>query len=912
MKQGASENQATAAGRKTDAAEFFPWLSDGSGSAAGGSALLARLFQVLGEGVVVVGREGKIRECNGAAERILGLSRDQLLGVASTDPRWRTIRPDGTVFPDEEQPAMVALRTGTAVRGVEMGVETGRGRPTWILINAEPLRLGGDRIDWVVVSFSDITAHKEVQLALAESEGRFRSYLEHATEALFVHDFSGRISAVNRRSCEQLGYTREELLQLSVVDIDPQVTLAQAQEIWRSLRPGAALTLNTRHRCKDGSTVPVEVQIGCFDAQGTRHFIGLVRNTDERRRQEAALRESEARFHSFMQALPGLAFITTADGRPVFVNRRPEAGDDGVPGGLLQRLQTAAADRPPVTAPQLIEDQVAQAGGTRTYLTTRFPIVRENQAPLLGAIAIDVTEHKRAEIELRRLHDRLQRLGDNLPGGYVYQFERRPDGTVAFRFLSAGVVQVHGVEVAEALRDPRVLTDQMIEEERAAWRTRLDESFEKLTRFSAEVRFRPRSGALRWLQLNSSPTRLEDGVVQWDGVAIDVTEAKQAEENRLIQSKLQSTGTLAAGIAHDFNNLLGAIRLNLDVGRAPGVPPERAERCWREIVRAIDSARDLTRKLITFAVGGKPSRQPLAIEPVLRDALAFVSGGPKIETRLTVARDVADVEGDPDQLGQAFRALFQNAQEAMPAGGTLTVEVTDLPVGAPRPANVPPGRHVCIRIRDSGGGIAAESLPRIFDPYFSTKERGAQKGMGLGLTICRSILDRHGGTIAVRSTSDAGTEIELLLPAGAPAPARVAAVSAPAPAPAAASRILVMDDDEGLRRVLEMTLEILGHEVCAVAGGAEAVAEYRAGRERGRRYDALLLDLTVPGGFGALRVLTELRAFDPDVRAIVMSGYSDDVVLHDWAKCGFVAALTKPFDESRLREVLDLALAQAV
>ncbi len=769
-------------------AKIFPSTADNGARPGEFDPVLAKLFHVLGEGLVLVDANGRIRECNGAAERILGLSRDQLLGVASTDPRWRTIRDDGSVFPADEQPAMLALRSGASVRGVEMGVETGRGRPTWILINAEPLRMSGGQVEWVVVSFSDITARKEAQLALAESE--------------------------------------------------------------RS-------------------------------------------------------------FHAFMAALPGIACITSADGRPVFVNRESAGAggpDDGFARTLLAQLQAPAAAPEPMAGPRLSEETVVRDGEARTFLATKFPIRREADEAWVGAIAIDVTDYKRAEIALRAMHDRLQRLGDNLPAGYTYQLELHPDGQMAFTFVSAGVAQVHGFEAAEVMRDPAVLIEQVTAEDQPRWRALLEESRTKLSRFSIDLRIRTRSGVPRWLQVNSSPSRREDGVVQWDGVALDITEAKQAEESRMIRSKLQSTGTLAAGIAHDFNNLLGAIRLNLDMGRSAAVSRDQAEHCWREIARAVEHARDLTRKLITFAAGGRPSRRSLALGATLRDAAALVLGSAAADVRIEVADDVAAVEGDPDQLMQAIGAVLLNAREATARGGTIVVRAANIAADAVLPPGLPAGRMVGIRIADTGVGIAAELLPRIFDPYFSTKERGAKKGMGLGLTICRSILERHGGAVAVRSTPGAGTDVDIFLPASTERPLPVVpSVREPAAAKAT-GRILVMDDDEGLRSVLAMTLELLGHEVAAVAGGAEAVAEFRAGRERGRPYDAVVLDLTVPGGFGAIRVLEELRGIDPQVRAIVMSGYSDDVVLHDWAQSGFIGALIKPFDEGRLRAVLARAL----
>ena len=382
----------------------------------------------------------------------------------------------------------------------------------------------------------------------------------------------------------------------------------------------------------------------------------------------------------------------------------------------------------------------------------------------------------------------------------------------------------------------------------------------------------------------------------------DITERKRAAEDRLILSKLESTGILAGGIAHDFNNLLTSLVLNLDLAQTLGPVDGEIAHCLDEVKKTAFMARSLTQQLLTFSKGGTPILKTTTLEPVIRESVRPALSGSLVRCDFAVAEDLWPVKADEGQIGQVLRNLVLNAREALPEGGVVTLRAENVIRRAAGMPALPPGGYVRVSVIDHGVGIPPENLHLIFDPYFSTKQRGACKGMGLGLTICHTIVKKHGGAITVKSAPGQGTSFDLYLPA---ATDTVAAEATPPPQPSPSSlRILVMDDDEKLRAVFTKTLHKMGHEVEMVENGQAALAAVSAAKAAGRRFDLAFLDLTIRNGMGGREAIHALREICPSVKAVVMSGYADDPAVEHHRNYGFDAALVKPFDTGRLQEVL--------
>ncbi len=415
-----------------------------------------------------------------------------------------------------------------------------------------------------------------------------------------------------------------------------------------------------------------------------------------------------------------------------------------------------------------------------------------------------------------------------------------------------------------------------------------------------ERRFARGDGATAWGRMTWSPITDDHGNPSAVVVVQDVTARKLAEQHLLRAAKLESLGVLAGGIAHDFNNVLAVVlgTLSLAARQPDAGPATRA--LLAEAEQAADRARGLAKQLVTFAKGGTPVKRVASIAPVVREAAHFCARAVSASVGFDVELpdDLWLVDIDAAQMNQVFHNLLLNAAQAMPGGGRVRVAADNAVLGSVSSVPLPPGRYVRVRVIDEGMGVDPKHIDRLFDPYFTTKSSGT----GLGLATAHSIVNRHGGHITVESALGRGATFLVFLPASqAPIPA-----SSEEPAPPATTRlrVLLMDDDEAVRRMSRRVLESQGFEVVDCADGAVAAVEYDQARAAGRPFQAVVLDLVVRGGVGGVEALARLRAIDPAVKAIVVSGYSDDPVMADCARFGFAGAVPKPFTAEEIGDAI--------
>ncbi|MCC6524001.1 MAG: PAS domain S-box protein [Polyangiaceae bacterium] len=380
----------------------------------------------------------------------------------------------------------------------------------------------------------------------------------------------------------------------------------------------------------------------------------------------------------------------------------------------------------------------------------------------------------------------------------------------------------------------------------------------------------------------------------------NITERRLLDEERLRTQKLESIGTLAGGIAHDFNNLLQGVFGFISIAEMTIGERDKALAMLAQAQKSLQAAVGLTTQLLTFSKGGAPVKRRIALRSVVESAARLALSGSRADCTIDIDPALAAVDADEGQIGQVIQNIVLNADQAMPDGGRIEITGRNIPAGARElPPSLADRDCVEIAVRDTGVGIPAASVDRIFDPYFTTKE----KGSGLGLATSYSIVKGHDGVVTVRSEVGRGTVFRVFLPAGKGPSSREP--RATVPAPARRGRVLVMDDDETVRRVASALLAALGHEVELAAEGADALAAWRRARAAGRPFDLVILDLTVRGGMGGVEVLRQLAALDPAVKAVVSSGYADDEVLAAHRRHGFTAFLKKPYDLEALRSTLD-------
>lgn len=377
--------------------------------------------------------------------------------------------------------------------------------------------------------------------------------------------------------------------------------------------------------------------------------------------------------------------------------------------------------------------------------------------------------------------------------------------------------------------------------------------------------------------------------------------------------KFEAIGTLTHGIAHDFNNLLSIIMGYISLAEEDIKPEVGGSEYLKEAEKASLRAQELTNQLISFSKGGVPVKKVGSLGNLIKETTDFFLSESKVAFEFSFLPDRWPVEFDEDHMQHVIKSLIVNAVESMPDGGTIDVRAENINVGSG--TEVPnlllsDGKYVKISIRDQGIGIPKEHLSKIFDPYFSTKEIGTQKGMGLGLATAYSIIKKHSGCIAVESEVGIGTTFTLYLPALE----KTTPDLEPAPKPdpekpvPLTGRILVMDDEEMIRNISQHMLRRRGYKPEVAKDGAEAIECYQGAMDSGKPFDAVILDLTVKGGIGGKEAVKTLLKINPQVKAVVSSGYSNHPEMTDFKTYGFTGVLTKPYKMKDLADVLNTVI----
>ncbi len=528
-----------------------------------------------------------------------------------------------------------------------------------------------------------------------------------------------------------------------------------------------------------------------------------------------------------------------------------------------------------------------------------------------------VTNLRATQQELRESWTRLRSLSDNLPGGLVYQVEVIADApNRRFTYISAGVKHLHELTPDQVQADAGLIYEQIAPEDRDRVAALEAKALAELTSFRDEVKFLLPSGKLRWSLMSSSPRRLNDGKMVWDGIEIDITERKKSEEERdrmqqqlMHARKMESIGTLAGGIAHDFNNILQAIGGAAQLMLAAKKEVDQDCKSLLMINKAVERAGLLIRQLLAFSrkVEGRMVRLDLNRE-VLETGKILQQVLPRM---ISIEQDLDPglwpVEADPVLIQQMLLNLGNNAADAMPEGGRLQIATSNHEFASPggqSAFDLPAGRWVSLRVSDSGCGMSPEIREKIFDPFFTTKETG--KGTGLGLASVYGIVHGHGGRVFCESEPGRGTEFQVFLPALA-GPATENVQEKPQSGDlSGCETVLVVDDESEIRAVTTELLERFGYQVIQAASGEEALAEHAS---RGAEIDLVILDLNMPG-MGGRACMRQLLERDPEIKILIASGYATDTRdLESGGRAGAAGFIGKPYHSNELltlvRSILD-------
>lgn len=441
-------------------------------------------------------------------------------------------------------------------------------------------------------------------------------------------------------------------------------------------------------------------------------------------------------------------------------------------------------------------------------------------------------------------------------------------------------------------------------------RKKAEESFKRLLsgveKYQNEYSAMRSNGSTFPVIVYLSPIIREGIPVGCRGIILDITERKQAEEVLLRVQKLESVGTLAGGIAHDFNNILMGLFGNISMVREELSKDHPGFRFLEEAEKSMNRAIHLSKQLLTFAKGGAPVKECLSIGKLVEEVVLFDLSGSNVMPVFEQVEDLWMVDVDKGQMQQVFSNLTINANQAMPDGGHLYITLENVDISDDTIPNLSKGKYIKITGRDEGTGIDKRHLGRIFDPYFSTK----QAGRGLGLATTYSIINKHGGHIRIDSKLGEGAIFTLYLPASESqiCPESKHPVKVEHSKTRQTTKVLVMDDEEVICRLLTEMLKKMGHSVKTASSGEVAIEKYEQSFAAGHPFDVVIMDLTIPGGVGGKEAIKSILEIDPNARVIVSSGYADDPVMANYADYGFKGIATKPYTMDQLREVLNRIL----
>ncbi len=511
----------------------------------------------------------------------------------------------------------------------------------------------------------------------------------------------------------------------------------------------------------------------------------------------------------------------------------------------------------------------------------------------------DVTEQFLAEQSLAQEKERLQVTLQSIGDAVI---ATDPKGRITL--MNAVAESLTEWPQHQAIGKPLVNVFKIINE---ATRLTCDNPFEKVMESGQIVELAnhtvlvSKSGKEYLIADSGSPIRDTRGNII--GVVLvfrDVSEKRKTENELLKIEKLESLGVLAGGIAHDFNNFLTSIIGNLSLARLELDPNHPILNRMVSMENAAMRAKDLTQQLLTFSKGGKPIKKTTKVVDLIKDAATFAVRGSKSSCRFQFQEDLPLCEIDEGQISQVIHNLVINADQAMPSGGTIDIIGEKIEIPESNAFKVAGGKYLKITVRDQGIGIRKENLMRIFDPYFSTK----QKGSGLGLAVAHSVIENHDGRLVAESTPGAGTKIILYLPAST-----VAVEKRLEPRPPilqGSGRILIMDDDESILEMATAMISTMGYEVDISHNGDEAIKLFKKAQIEKSPYKAVILDLTIPGGKGGIETIAALREMDNNIKAIVSSGYATDQVISKYKEYGFSKAVQKPYRIEEMAEALRL------
>jgi PAS domain S-box-containing protein len=874
-----------------------------------------RIFEAIGHPTIIVDAQHNVRAANRATLVATGKSQEQLQHLKCYEIFH------GTDRPPQDCPLQRMLETGR-LETLEMELEALGGV---YLVSCTPVLDDNGHLKEAIHIATDITEHKKAIDTLRQSEERFRALAESTSDWIWEVDQNGAYTYASPKIEDLLGYEPTEVLGKTPFDLMPA---DEAKRIEGDLRhrltsgePFSRFEKTCLH--KDGRFAVLETSgVPIVDGDGNLlGYRGVDRDITDRKRAVEELKERERTLRSIFRAAPvGIGLV---------IDRVLKEVNDRICEMVGRSRDELVEKSARIVYPT--EEDFERVGrekyrqihehGTGTVetrwqhkngqlidvLLSSTPLDPDDLSAGVTFTALDISDRKRAEEALRQSEQRLQLT---LEAAQLGMWDFNPTTFTDTHYNQRWFTML-GYSPDELPHSSDTWLQLIHPDDLEQTRQLLDNHLKGEADYLAEFRLKGKNGQYQWIQ---SVGR----VVAWDqngtpermiGIHIDIAGRKEAEKERkrieaeLRQAqKMEAIGTLAGGIAHDFNNILGAIWGYAELAAMDTPDDLPVKNNLQQVLKACRRARDLVQQILTFSRQTEQEERPIKLGPIIEESLKLLRASipATIEVRQTIDKDSGTVVIDPSQAHQVLMNLCTNAAHAMrETGGILEVGLTNMDIDAEQAAqgrDFEPGPYVRLTVSDTGHGIETHLMSRIFDPYFTTKEKGV--GTGLGLSVVHGIVKGHGGTVSVSSTPGKRTTFHVYLPR---LEARAAREARPAETlPTGNERILLVDDEETLVQIGRQMLERLGYRVVAQTSPIEASEVFHANPDG---FDLVITDQTMPNMTGD-RLAKQLMAVKPEIPIILCSGFSEMTNEKKAKAMGIRAYVMKPLVMSDLAQTI--------
>ncbi|MGD2250315.1 MAG: PAS domain S-box protein [Candidatus Methanofastidiosia archaeon] len=795
---------------------------------------------------------------------------------------------------------------------------------------------------------NEYSKRKQTEEALRTNEKKYRTVFENMTDMYYCADLQGNLVLVSPSGADLLGYENlEDLIGENIADKFYYQPKERENFLEMLKEHGEVTNYEIILKKKDGTPVVGETnsRLVYDDAQNPMAVEGIFRDISERKITEEKLRESEEKFRGIAERSFDGIYEMDLTGKVIYASPSLERitgyTREEIEGSSFQQFVpeesilsaleglSAIVEGKNVTGLQV--DFIQKDQSIATVEINASPVFKDGQVVGAQGVVRDITHRKKVEEELQKYRFHLEELVEKRTAelnkmnkklqqeikerkqielSLAAEKERL---SVTLRSIGDGVIttdtkgsivlmnkvaeQLTGYTQEEAVKKPLNTVFHIISEKT---RIQCNNPVErvlnegKVVGLANDTVLISQDGTERVIADSGAPIRDKDSKII--GVVLvfrDVTEKQRMEQELLRAQKLESVSVLAGGIAHDFNNILTAILTNANLARMQAEDNKILGKLTK-IEKASLQAKELTQQLLTFSKGGAPVKETTLITELIKESASFALRGSNVRCHFYFPDNVWTVHVDQGQISQVINNIIINADQAMPEGGIIRVKAEN--VTAKKGIPVRPGQYVKISITDQGMGISEQYLQKIFDPYFTTK----QKGSGLGLSTSYSIIKKHDGHITAESHVGKGTTFYVWLPASQEEKKRTEKTSK---AVKGEGKVLLMDDEDSVREAASEILQYLGYTVVGAKTGEEAITLYKKALQK-KPFDAVVMDLTIPGGMGGKEAVEELLKIDKNLKAIVASGYSTDPVMAQYKEHGFRGVVIKPYSIEDLSTVL--------